>query len=151
MIFQICYLSYATDNFDKDIKDILAKSRENNQKNGITGMLVYRDEMFIQVLEGFFKAIQDLYGKIAMDLRHSNLSLVIKQEVPERVFADWSMGYKDIGKLNLSIVNDVLSIKELQNSTRKGEFVSNLKVLELMKKFRYFNEKTGEFDNEKTA
>lgn len=142
MFKQLVYLSYTTENFDfeKDIDDILSHSRKNNPELDVTGMLVYRDEMFIQLIEGPEENIQKLYGKITMDMRHSNLSIIVQQDVEERVFPDWTMGYRDAGKFNINLINDILSIKELQTATREGRFVSSDKILELLKLFRYHKE-----------
>ena len=66
---RIVYLSFATDDFqhEKDIDSILAKARSFNIEKGITGMLIYKDKSFLQLLEGNEEDIQDLYKKIKND------------------------------------------------------------------------------------
>lgn len=139
MLKQLVYLSYTTENFDfeKDIDDILSKAREFNPKHDITGMLVYRDEMFIQLIEGPPEDIQSLYGKISLDMRHSNISIIVYQNTEERLFPDWTMGYRDAGEFNINLINDILSLKDLQTATREGRFVSSDKIMNLLKLFRY--------------
>ena len=52
---QIIYISSAAKKMDDDdLLDILKTSRENNKKNDISGMLLYDNGSFIQVLEGGF-------------------------------------------------------------------------------------------------
>ena len=49
---------------DAELISILADSRDNNKLKNITGMLLYGDGTFIQVLEGGKKDITDTYHKI---------------------------------------------------------------------------------------
>ncbi|WP_417411057.1 BLUF domain-containing protein [Hoeflea sp.] len=81
---------------DADIQDILAASRRNNQRDGITGMLLWADGVFIQVLEGEPQMVRSVYRRIQADDRHRNLMLVLEQEADERMFSQWSMGFKQL-------------------------------------------------------
>lgn len=148
MIKQLVYISYTTENFnfEKDINDILDKARKKNPELDLTGMLVYRDEMFIQLLEGPVDNVNMLYGTIGMDKRHSNVSVIVNQESEERLFPDWTMGFRDAGNFNLAMINDVLSIKDVQEKSQRGEQIPSDKILELLKKFRYWKE-----DDQKSA
>ncbi len=69
---------------------------------GISGMLLYADGNFIQVLEGENEAIDSLYSKITNDRRHNSFSVLINSEIKQRSFADWSMGFKKISKEDFS-------------------------------------------------
>jgi hypothetical protein len=67
----IVYISAATYLMDEnELKEILEVSRKNNQSSGITGLLLYHEGNFIQVLEGEKTAINALYDKITIDNRH---------------------------------------------------------------------------------
>jgi hypothetical protein len=79
-----------------DLEDILAKSRRNNAQNGITGLLLYRSGLFIQVLEGEEDAVLNLYRKITRDPRHAQSMMLQRQPVAQRSFAGWSMGFNYI-------------------------------------------------------
>lgn len=81
---------------DADIQDILAASRRNNQRDGITGMLLWADGVFIQVLEGEPQMVRSVYRRIQADDRHRNLMLVLEQEADNRMFSQWSMGFKQL-------------------------------------------------------
>jgi hypothetical protein len=80
----------------QDIEAILEKAREKNAKLNITGMLLYRNGYFIQALEGEEEDVVNLYNTIAKDERHSNVLMVGREDISERSFSDWSMGFRDL-------------------------------------------------------
>lgn len=73
--------------------DLLTKSRENNHRLGITGMLVYRHPFFMQVLEGPEEIVDELMTRISADPRHTDITKVLHAQIRRAGFADWSMGY----------------------------------------------------------
>ena len=95
MIFQLVYVSRAVGQLDvEELDTILATARRNNAALDITGMLLYHEGSFIQVLEGEQAAVEALYEKISVDARHENAYVVLRTEVDTRAFDQWSMGYK---------------------------------------------------------
>ena len=76
-------------------------SRRNNIRDGITGMLLFEDGTFLQVLEGEEEAVDRTYTRIAGDPRHKKILLIARFELEQRSFNDWEMGYFDAsgGKL----------------------------------------------------
>jgi hypothetical protein len=54
------------------------------------------DGSYFQVLEGDAEAIDSLYAKIALDKRHTNVVLIVREPIATRSFADWSMGYASV-------------------------------------------------------
>ncbi len=93
-IRQLVYISAATVPFgDDDLRDLLEKARANNQRQDISGMLVFHNGAFIQVLEGDGNAVDALYEKIDLDQRHTNTQVLLRNDVSERTFEAWSMGY----------------------------------------------------------
>jgi hypothetical protein len=76
------------------LDDILTTSRRNNAMLGITGLLLYIDGGFLQMLEGDELALRELYGRISNDRRHSDLRLMLDRESPIRAFPGWSMGFE---------------------------------------------------------
>jgi len=82
------------------VEDILERSRVNNPANGITGILCYSGDVFIQVLEGGRDEVCELYNSIARDGRHSNVRLLMFEEIGERKFSNWTMGHVDLSKIN---------------------------------------------------
>ncbi len=111
------YLSAAAPSFEeKDLKDILLKSRENNTKASITGMLLFHDGSFIQAIEGEKKALDALYDKISFDSRHKLLIKMVDEPTDKRSFPDWSMGYK-------AVSTDEIQKLTGFNSINKKEFL----------------------------
>lgn len=96
-MLQMLYVSGAsTQMTDAGIEEILTVSRRNNLRDGITGMLLWADGVFIQILEGEPGAVRTLYRRIQADDRHRNLMLVLEQGADKRLFSQWSMGFKQL-------------------------------------------------------
>ncbi len=94
-MFQLVYVSSATWPMNnEDLNMILDISRANNQRLGVTGLLLHIDQGFLQVLEGPKDAVLELLAKIQKDIRHIGLRVLIQQEIAERLFADWFMGFE---------------------------------------------------------
>lgn len=90
----LVYVSLANQEMtDKDLKGILNYARIQNEKYGITGMLLYRDGFFIQALEGEENRIDTLFANITRDPRHRDVTLVYKKPLQQRAFPEWTMGF----------------------------------------------------------
>jgi hypothetical protein len=91
---KLLYVSSTKRDFpDSDLETILVKSRNKNLALGITGLLLYVDGGFLQVLEGEKDVIVQLYTTIARDPRHWDAKLLLDNVSP-RNFGAWSMGFK---------------------------------------------------------
>lgn len=89
---QIVYISAARHGVGaEDLQEIFRHSMENNPAAGITGLLLWRDLEFMQVIEGPAPAIEDLYSRIVRDPRHTLVIKLLDQMLPEREFPDWAM------------------------------------------------------------
>lgn len=96
-IYYLVYASAARKPFSKtDLIELLTQAREKNRRLGITGLLLYRDGDFIQLLEGPKDAVKALYDAIDRDPRHVGSMVMAEGEREERLFADWSMGFRDL-------------------------------------------------------
>jgi hypothetical protein len=87
-----------------DVDDILAQSRRNNPRHGITGMLCVSDDVYIQVLEGGRDEVCELFNTIVRDPRHTHVRLLAFDEIAERRFANWTMGQVNIAKVNPALL-----------------------------------------------
>jgi hypothetical protein len=70
---------------------ILMSARRNNRANGITGALICRQDMYIQLVEGPDEAIDALYARILVDDRHDEVTLEASASIAERMFPGWDM------------------------------------------------------------
>ena len=94
---QIVYVSSAKASFGKpEVLELLRTSRLNNERAGLTGILLYKDGNFLQVLEGEGAAVQALFEKISADPRHGGVLRLLKSEIAAREFPDWSMAFRDL-------------------------------------------------------
>ena len=92
---QLLYTSNTADEIALgDLDNVLTASRRNNALMGITGLLLFIDDGFLQILEGEELAVRELYTRIASDRRHRNPRLMLDREIPDRAFPDWSMGFE---------------------------------------------------------
>jgi len=99
-LFFLLYVSEAGRSMSgEEIAEILRSSRKNNQALGITGCLLYQDGCFMQMLEGKREAVLSLVERVERDPRHRNARIVVQGDAQRRVFMDWSMGYRDMSKL----------------------------------------------------
>lgn len=76
-----------------DFMDILEVSRVNNERDGITGILLFCNDSVVQCLEGSRVAVNKAYARIVRDKRHQNPMLVDYRILAARCFSKWSMGY----------------------------------------------------------
>ncbi|WP_404362644.1 BLUF domain-containing protein [Marinobacter sp.] len=90
---RLIYYSYRVSGADsREIEDILTISLERNAKEGITGMLAYSEDFFMQLLEGTAGPVNDLYAGIMGDHRHNRLRLIEYGPAPQKRFTNWAMG-----------------------------------------------------------
>lgn len=87
---------------------IVKQARAKNAITGITGVLGFDGENFIQYVEGPRAAIHALRAALARDDRHVNFTVLSEgADVPERAFSNWQMGYADVG-------HDPVALEELR-------------------------------------
>ena len=95
-IRQLIYFSNAGESIAKpEIEDILEQSRRNNADAGITGLLLFVNGVFAQVLEGEPDKVEALYQTIIADPRHRAAEIMSDKTVEARIFDDWSMAYME--------------------------------------------------------
>ncbi|TWU59990.1 Blue light- and temperature-regulated antirepressor YcgF [Rubripirellula tenax] len=91
---QLVYTSSAIASFDPlELEHLLERSRHRNQMAAITGVLLYRDSTFFQVLEGPVDAVDALFQRIESDPRHAKTVVLSSQKIKSRNFGDWPMGF----------------------------------------------------------
>ena len=94
MPMRLCQLIYTSRPFGFNapmLDDILTAARSLNAQHGITGALICRADMFMQMLEGPRAKVTETFGRIQADDRHVDVTLLHVGDTPERIFANWSM------------------------------------------------------------
>ena len=121
MLFRLIYSSEAApDLAAADLEGMLAESRVRNRAHGITGVLVFVEGAFLQILEGEKNDVLDLMERIERDPRHRGVKVFHEEETGERAFASWNMAY-----LGPS-ARDVARWAELDGATTIGSVLSSL-------------------------
>ena len=101
---QIGYVSSSVKPFNNhELHQLLDKARQNNEKLGITGMLLYKDGDFMQALEGDEVKVRSLSAQIAKDPRHRNVTTLADGHCTKREFPDWSMGFRDLNGIDRDV------------------------------------------------
>ena len=87
-------LTYASRPFGFDeptMNGILADARRLNPKNAVTGALICRADLYLQLLEGPKEAVEATYARIARDDRHVDVQHLVTRPIHQRLFPDWAM------------------------------------------------------------
>jgi hypothetical protein len=93
-VHQVVYSSAATLPFsDSDLSALLLRARNNNQRLGVTGLLLHHEGSFLQALEGDEAVLETLLATIKRDKRHDRLVMLVRRQVEGRHFPDWQMGF----------------------------------------------------------
>ena len=132
-MYRVMYMSTATRYIsDEELEQLLEISRKNNEQKGLTGLLIVKGRTFLQCLEGERSDVLEIYSKILNDERHTNIIDLIEEDMPNRLFPDWTMGYKnlknmdDIKSEKLKKISDIneLDIQKEDISEIIEEFIS---------------------------
>lgn len=132
---QLFYVSSARANLIyEDILHIVEKAREHNSANGITGVLLYKGGIFLQLLEGEEAAIRKVFEeKIKPDTKHSNIIEIFDLPSKERLFQDWSMGFCEMSEMDIKMINEILSWKKLVTAAKE---IDNHLILRMLERFK---------------
>ncbi len=123
-LYSLTYVSTANSLFSTpDLIALLNTSRRNNEVRAVTGMLLYRNGNFMQVLEGTADAVEQAHAKIGRDPRHTGLITLLHRPISERQFGGWSMGFRDLSDPALSAVHGYSDF--LNTELTSAEFTSN--------------------------
>lgn len=112
-IYQVLYHSVTTQPLQEaELQALLAQARSYNAQHQLTGILLYSDGRFVQLLEGPEAAVRALYPRIQRDRRHSQVVTVSEGPGPHRRFADWSMGLGRVASPEVAEALDVVLAHE---------------------------------------
>lgn len=97
-LIQLVYISKATIlHSQEELLSLLIKARSKNCELDITGMLLYKDCSFLQLLEGKKALVEGLFEEIQRDERHHRIKVLIDfEKTNNRLFPDWSMGFQNL-------------------------------------------------------
>ena len=84
--------------------ELLNEAREFNQSKGLTGLLLHREDSFMQVIEGRRSDVLELYERIKKDSRHTRVETLFEDDITEREFSDWQMGFIELDGIDVSML-----------------------------------------------
>lgn len=73
------------------LNGILSVSRANNERDDVSGALICRADLYLQLLEGPETAIEAAILRIERDDRHLQVHRLLHEPIAERLFAGWAM------------------------------------------------------------
>lgn len=136
MLSQLVYVSNRKPNCtQEEIDKIVESCKKNNPGLNITGVLLYSDTKFIQLVEGEANTITALYDKIKKDVRHSNPIMISYNAIKERAFPSWHMGTKQVGTDVQYLTEISGEDKDVFTALLNGKEENGQKVLNLIKRF----------------
>lgn len=96
-MIHLIYISSAT-RFPSEqaLTELLEQSRARNLKQNITGMLLYDNATYLQVLEGEADDVHEIFAAIRKDARNTGVVKLLEEAIDSRDFAGWSMGFRNL-------------------------------------------------------
>ena len=137
-MIHLIYVSSATHEMsDNELGILLRQSRSRNQRQEITGMLLYVNGSFVQVLEGSKQDVNEVYSDILIDDRNTGNIVIANEAISDRLFPDWTMGFK---KLTSSDANELPGYTDfIKNRYTPLELANKNKVIKLLYHFKETN------------
>jgi hypothetical protein len=112
-MIQTAYVSRAAETMTQEaLLSLLQQCLANNESSGVTGMLLYGNDTFLQVLEGDEAVLEAVIDKIRKDPRHSRIHFLYRKPLERRQYADWSMGFKRISAQGLQAIGGLSEFRE---------------------------------------
>ena len=134
----IVYVSFSfKDLTEIDLENLLADIRKRNKLQKVTGLLLYNDGTFIQLIEGKTRVIKSLFEKIKNDQRHSNVVLLLDESIKKRAFPDWTMGYY---KLNREQSGKIPGYSDFMHSKDSRKLIesTSFEAMKLLNSFKTY-------------
>jgi hypothetical protein len=145
-MLQVSYVSQSSEPMSSEqLLALLLQCRKNNTANAVTGMLLYKNGTFLQVIEGEDAVIDELVAQILIDPRHAQVQLLSRKPIASRQYADWSMGFEQVTDARLEGVE---GLKDFSASNFNFDYLASNEsvVAQLMDHFRepHYDELIGE-------
>jgi hypothetical protein len=130
-IYRLVYYSrnhIASDDstFAANVDQILAKSRVNNQRDEITGALLFNAGCFAQVLEGPLDTVEAAFERIQQDERHGDVSLLALDPIEHQSFPNWAIGFIGTSDIHAERFASIASSSGFDPSRLTGDEIHSL-------------------------
>ena len=105
-LYHLGYVSTEAVKFsDEALVALFSEARSANTDRNVTGLLLYREGSFYQVLEGSESEVMATFHDIESDPRHKEVRLLFSGETESREFADWQMGFLNLDGIDLETLS----------------------------------------------
>lgn len=140
IMYYLIYSSKAAPGLtEDDLHHIITASQRNNESNDLTGLLVFHNGSFIQMLEGDEDAVQETFDRIVEDERHTAVYKLFSGQTDSRHFPDWKMAMRVVDENEF---NHISAYEPLEAGDRFLHQVEDDHIGVRM--LRYFYEMRGE-------
>ena len=93
-LVELSYLSEAVSDMSfLGLMRLLESARAFNQQNGISGILLYDNQQFSQIIEGEHASVMKAWKRIQEDKRHHRIELLEIREISEHSYPDWILRF----------------------------------------------------------
>jgi len=137
-LIHLVYVSFANKSLtEKELDALLTEIRGKNAQQNVTGLLLYNDLNFIQVIEGTKETIHKVFNSIEQDSRHTNVVKLLEEPIKKRAFPDWYMGYR---KLSEEQSSSIPGFSNFLNGEDQEKIIqdSTQQVMYLLESFRKY-------------
>jgi hypothetical protein len=90
---------------EAELAELLQRAQTNNARLNVTGMLLYSEGSFFQVLEGDEATVDGLLAKIAADKSHEQVTLIMREPIAKRAFGEWTMGFSRMTREDIESID----------------------------------------------
>ncbi len=136
MFYTIVYISsYVGQDTQRDLEAILESARRHNSADDITGLLLFHDGNFLQVLEGPRENVLACYARIEQDPRHRGCILLEAEDIETRKFAGWDMTYVPFADLDPDHQRGFIDLQTLKHTEKMDETARDRRTSALVNAF----------------
>jgi len=97
-LYSLTYMSSAVRlPTEAEINHLLTRARIRNEREQVTGILLYDEGSFFQVIEGPKDGLERVYSAILADPLHRDVLELLYDPIDKREFEGWSMAYRAVG------------------------------------------------------
>ncbi|MBA4028100.1 MAG: hypothetical protein C0475_02985 [Planctomyces sp.] len=115
------------------IKALSEKNTQNNMTKGVTGMLIFGNGWFMELLEGDVYAVIELFDEIAQDTRHTDVTQLFLGPASKRYFGDWNVGVVNFEPAPPGDKSRLAAMTELASIDQRG--APRVDAITLLKRF----------------
>ncbi len=125
-MLQLVYISSSVGK--PDVAQILAASRRNNARDGITGLLYADGVRFLQALEGPADAVEAAFARIKGDPRHRAVVILSRRTIETREFGPWQMAHRAAGADGSTVLSEVAPLLSGTHANVRATFDGFMRI-----------------------